>query len=685
MDQTHLFYEDRFLESWLGAIITNPTTAIVELVANCWDAYATDVKINWPDGTIKRQFSISDNGVGMTKSEFEYIWRVMAYNRVAKGGTTINPPPNIQGLPRPVFGKNGKGRFASFCFSSEYHITSKKDGQQFTYRVYRMPDKPLVLELVNYIEEGVFGHGTTITGLGNISKVNLSAEQVRELLGSRFLADPAFHVYLNDKQITFNDILDSCLSTEEIDITSIGKAKIFHIDTLKADKTTKHHGIAWWVLNRAVGECKWRASDFEKILDGRTSEAKRYTFIVQADFLNEANAVKDDWSWFKEDNQTWNTVRPIIQEKISQIISRNNKAERDFKRQNVFDKIGGDVNRLPPMSKDRVETFVNEVVDQCPNFREQEIIQLSSILTNLENSKSRYGLLEVLHNQAPHDLDALHEMLTNWTIGMAKIVLDEIQNRLKLISELKLKIQIAGIDEVHELQPIFEKGLWMFGPQFESIEFTSNRNMTTVIRELFKDKAGKGSLNRPDFVILADSSIGFYARSSYDEDYNENGVEHVVIIDLKTTRLSLGSKEKEQVWKYVKELKRKGYIKKTTRVDGFILGDEIEIGEDGTRTEDDNKVKIIPMLYDTILNRAEKRLLNLHSKVKNAPFLLDQQEKLKKFLEPLPIIQNNIVLEKKTFKVAYCDLSIIEKNSDGVSKDCLHTPVMPSKVSAVTR
>lgn len=92
----------------------------------------------------------------------------------------------------------------------------------------------------------------------------------------------------------------------------------------------------------------------------------------------------------------------------------------------------------------------------------------------------------------------------------------------------------------------------------------------------FGDKNGKGSHNRLDFVILPDNSIGFYARSSYDEKYNKDGVEHVVIVDLKTTGLYLGSKEKEQVWNYVKKLRRKGYIKKSTRVDGFVLGDKIE-------------------------------------------------------------------------------------------------------------
>ena len=645
MDQELLFFEDRFLESWAGCILTNPATAIVELVANCWDAYSTEVKIIWPDVKSDRTFTIKDNGIGMTREEFQYIWRAMSYDRIAKFGLTTNPPPDIEGLPRPVFGKNGKGRFASFCFAKEYVVTSRKNGQQFSCRVYRTSTKPLIIEEIDFIADGVQGHGTEIVGQGDVTRMNLSEEQARELLGSRFLANPAFQVYLNGKQISFSDISDACLSEVVIDIPNAGTVKILHIDTLKADKTTKQHGIAWWVLNRAVGECKWRGSDFQRILDGRTSEAKRYTFIVQADFLNEANAVKEDWSWFKEDNETWRMVRPIIQDKIKDMLFETDKAERETKRQSVIERIGGSVNSLSLMSKERVETFVNEVVDNCPNFGEQEIIQLSSILAKLEKTKSRYGLLEILHNQAPHDLDALHEVLTQWTIGMAKIVLDEIQNRLRIISELRVKIQVAGIDEVHELQPLFEKGLWMFGAQFESIEFTSNRGMTTVIRELFGDKIGKGSMNRPDFVVLPDCSIGFYARSSYDEDYNEDGVEHVVIVDLKTTKLPLGSKEKEQVWKYVKELKGKGYIKKATKVDGFVLGDEIEPGEGGTRTEDDNQVKIIPMLYETILCRAEKRLLNLHSKVKDAPFLVEQRDELRKFIEPLPLIQYDLIAE----------------------------------------
>ncbi|AUT46549.1 ATP-binding protein [Achromobacter sp. AONIH1] len=641
MEQRTLLYDERFLESYAGSIITDAATAIVELVANCWDAYATEVNVSWPDASIERQFKISDNGHGMTRDEFQYIWRTIAYNRLSSGTATTVPPDDVQGAPRLVFGKNGKGRFASFCFASEYLITSRKDGQEFVCRVHRTATDPLVLEEISFRDTGVVGHGTEIVGNGVIPQFVFTAEKARELIGSRFLANPSFKVKLNGSEITFNDIPD-LLSQSEVSVDGYGKAIILHIDTKKADKTTKQHGLAWWVQGRAVGQCRWSRSDYERVLDGRTSEAKRFTFIVQADYLNAYDAVQGDWSGFKDENDAWVKTREAVQDRVRQIIFHASKTERETRRSSVIEKIGSTMNALSLVSKDRVESFVNEVIDTCPNFGEAEIVQLSSILAKLEQSKSRYGLLDLLHKCEPTDYDTLHDILKEWTIGMAKLVLDEIQNRLRLIGELRTKLKQVGVDEVHELQPLFERGLWMFGAQFESIEFTSNKGMTNVIKTIFKDGGGKGTRNRPDFVALPDSSVGFYARASYDDNHDEDGVEHLVIIDLKTTGLVLGSKEKDQIWKYVKELREKGYLKRYTRVDGFVLGDKIEYGENEPTTHGE-EVKISPLLYDTILVRAEKRLLSLHSKVKDAPFLLEQQDALKKFLEPVEVSQEEFV------------------------------------------
>lgn len=77
MEQRTLLYDERFLESYAGAIITDPATAIVELIANCWDAYATEVNITWPDTQIEKQFKITDNGHGMTRDDLLPTFRTV--------------------------------------------------------------------------------------------------------------------------------------------------------------------------------------------------------------------------------------------------------------------------------------------------------------------------------------------------------------------------------------------------------------------------------------------------------------------------------------------------------------------------------------------------------------------------------------------------------------------------------
>ena len=58
MKQQPLMFEARFLDKHAGEIISSTTIAIVELVANTWDAYATKVDITWPDASRNVSFSI---------------------------------------------------------------------------------------------------------------------------------------------------------------------------------------------------------------------------------------------------------------------------------------------------------------------------------------------------------------------------------------------------------------------------------------------------------------------------------------------------------------------------------------------------------------------------------------------------------------------------------------------------
>jgi len=288
---------------------------------------------------------------------------------------------------------------------------------------------------------------------------------------------------------------------------------------------------------------------------------------------------------------------------------------------------------MSPISREKWETFIDQAQEECPSLEEKELVALSGVLANLELSQSKYQLINKLHELKPEQLDNLHTILKEWTIDAAKTVLDELQWRLSLIAELKEKTTSIETLEVQELQPLFERGLWIFGPEFETIEYTSNQGMTTVVQALFNSKQ-TASLNRPDFVILPDGSAGLYTYPEYDESYSEIGVARLVVVELKKPGVQITDVEKQQTWKYVKELYEKGHLTSRSKVECFVLGSRIDPNEVDKTTHKDEAVVVRPLLFNTVLARAESRVLKLYEKVKSAPFLKDKE--IEKFLDFQP-------------------------------------------------
>ena len=111
---TPFAFAGRFLQDHAGQILTEPRTAILELIANAYDAGATKIDITWPTET-GRRFSIVDDGIGMTKDEFERRWRTLCYDREAEQGNDVVFPKGVRGIKRTAFGRSGKGRDAPFA------------------------------------------------------------------------------------------------------------------------------------------------------------------------------------------------------------------------------------------------------------------------------------------------------------------------------------------------------------------------------------------------------------------------------------------------------------------------------------------------------------------------------------------------------------------------------------------
>lgn len=625
-----LLFDERFLDKHAGAIIADTGVAIVELVANAWDAYASRVAIVWPDTASGSAFSITDNGKGLTPQMFEQRWLKIDYNRIAEEGDETPPPSELKGLPaRKVFGRNGRGRHAAFRFSDPYRVRTWRDGVEVTYEVRRGTKRPFEIDLVSRLE-GVEGHGTEISATA-CKAVGLDAEEARQIIGTRFLADPGFNVALDGTCVTFDDVPALRLKEITVPVPPYGSANLIILDSLKADRTTQQHGIAWRVNNRLVGAPGWVGFDHERVLDGRKSEAKRFLIIVISDFL--APAVVPDWRAFNADNAAWLATRDAVHKSIHDYFATFTAARRGEAKEAIRENLSSTVSQLSPSGRDKWNGFVDKVIDTCASITPDEVQQVASILANLELSNSKYGLVQRLHGMPPGDLDQLHQILVDWNVRTAKLALDEVMSRLKLIEELDRKLRDETADEVGELQPLFDRSLWVFGPEFETLEFTSNRGMTEVIRKLWGVET-KASRNRPDYVMLPDGSVGFYSRDSYDAGHEVNGVARLVVAEIKRPGIPISTEQKDQAAKYVRELMSKRLVTRATQVTCFVLGSELDSFEGEDRTE--GNVVIRPMTYNDFIRRAEARMLGLRDKLRNAPFLKEQGIDGDAFVTPAP-------------------------------------------------
>lgn len=306
---------------------------------------------------------------------------------------------------------------------------------------------------------------------------------------------------------------------------------------------------------------------------------------------------------------------------INDFILKATRSKREEKAKSIKNNTRQDRENLGCISKNKIETFIDEAVTSCPSIKEGDLESLVKILSTLEKTSGKFGIIEKMASFDPQDWDNLDAIISDWTVAAAKAVLDEIQGRLMMIDELRKRVEDHNTLEVQDLQPIMEKCLWVFGPEFDSIEYTSNISIARCFQKYMDKRTDvKTSGNRPDFTIIPESSVGFYSTPSYGDDQVENGISKLIILELKAPSVALSRDDKAQPGKYYDEFKSLGMISDNTQVVAYLLGSKTQrtLSLDTSR---ENNFTIRVMLFPTLLNQAESRLFNLRRKIQSAPFL----------------------------------------------------------------
>ncbi len=192
----------------LGIGLYSSTPAVVtEIVANAWDADATEVSVQ----ILEDQIIVQDNGHGMSDEELQARFLRVGYARRDQGKGNKSDI-----LKRPVMGRKGIGKLAMFSLAHQIDVWSKMDGKEAVsarINVERLrrdikEDKKYQLEKLNTPYSWGSGTGTRIV----LSRLTAGTDKTEAFLRPRIARRFSvlggiydFRVLIGNTEITTQD------------------------------------------------------------------------------------------------------------------------------------------------------------------------------------------------------------------------------------------------------------------------------------------------------------------------------------------------------------------------------------------------------------------------------------------------------------------------------------------------
>lgn len=352
---------------------SNMPPALAELIANSYDACATEVHVRLYDADEKKVI-VEDNGVGMTFAEVnDYFLRIGRNRREENQKSPCGRVPT---------GKKGLGKLALFGIGDTINITTSQGGEGVSFNLDWK--EILAWKGSNYepkfdiLHKGKTSKGTTITLTNLKRKTGFPIEEYAESIAKLFHFQDKFVVHLSlndnkpikiDSKSKYENItaefewdiqkVTAVNEKEYADKTEIKGTIITTEKPLKADST----GIALFANGRMVNSPEFF----------RLSESSNFysyaTGWLNIDFIDNwdedvisTNRQSIDW-----ENVKTSELKKYLASCVSIIERQWRELRKEKKQENISKKANINVkdwlNKLPANVQEQVETIVNLLDD----------------------------------------------------------------------------------------------------------------------------------------------------------------------------------------------------------------------------------------------------------------------------------------------------------------------------------
>lgn len=558
----------------LGLNLYSNTSAVLsEVVANAWDADATEVNIQIDGNNI----TITDNGNGMNLSDINNKYLTVGYQKRSESGES----PVFH---RAVMGRKGIGKLSLFSIANIVEVYSKKGGELNGFKIdtnslkeaIKNNDTYYPVELTaNDIEFN--GNGTKIV-LSDLKKKRTAtlATHLRQRLARRFAVIGTknnFKVSINGEEISISDrnylskaqcvwmfLPENGADDYREDLKSQTKSeKIKLIKELPSTVTVGENSyrITGWIatcsepkeldddenLNRIVIMVRGKMAKediFSEI--GTTALYSKYVFgELSADFLDlddEADITTSSRQDFFEDDERYIVLKEFVKKSLSSV--RNdweeirstsgvdeackyvvvsewyNELKGDDKKS--AKKLFGKINQLTVEKDEKKELFKHGVLAFESFKLKNELSQLEKI-----DAENIAAFIEVAGR-----LDNIE----------ATMYYQIVQERLAVIQKMQDVVSDGSLEKV--IQEHLSKNLWLLDPSWD------RGTELPIVEQAFKTQ----------FKTIDAGLSQEELDARLDIRYRKASNEHLIIELKKGNRMVKSQEITAQVYKYFSATKK---------------------------------------------------------------------------------------------------------------------------------
>lgn len=392
----------RLLDNIGLAMYSSIPKAVSELVANCYDADASEVFIEQNESENIYEIVIKDDGSGMSSEEIKNVYLSLGLNK----RNTIEKTPKYKRKP---IGNKGIGKLAGLGIAKNMKIITFNNGELSILEINRehFEDENIDLNSIEFpleikkIDNSTNGTEVHLTNLLERA-VKMDISNLREFLVKEFGFTENFDIYVNNQKLTPYDIMGEKREIKD-KIDGLGEVS-GKIVIAQIIKDVKKPGIITYVRGRAI--------EGPTLYDINTPShhfnvANRIIGEINADFLDpdKPDRIIDNYI-ISTSRDSFNKSHPKYQkyklwvEELLKTISRELEKKQAQERINKINQnptIQRILKNLPKGLRERFENAIKTIIPKLNNLSDENANTVIEFITRAAETESMLQILEKIN------------------------------------------------------------------------------------------------------------------------------------------------------------------------------------------------------------------------------------------------------------------------------------------------